>query len=186
MGWNLVNRHPACSVEWFGLHFCYTAWNFGQKRQYTAHRVTKACQGCNRQTSLYISSPFSAVCFLLQEELLVCGWGVSSLTIPQLSSLTDTYQPGAASLCTLRWKGKQLVQQTIELHLITSISCEGDLIKSAADILWPSLVTCLLCCDRLRKTAYVTTLKLKKSKKELSDLLQNRKQIMLSIYTNFE
>lgn len=86
---------------------CWVLWGFTSATQLgilaikVKHAVTKARQGCNRQTSLYVSSPFSAVCFLPQEELLVCGWGVSSFTTPQLSSLTDSYQSDVATLCAL-------------------------------------------------------------------------------------
>lgn len=90
-----------CS-ESFWLHFYYAAWNFGRRGQYP-DSATKACSFVRDVTDKHLcaSPPSSAVCFLRQEEVLVCGWEVSSFTPPQQSSLSDTYQPGAASLLAL-------------------------------------------------------------------------------------
>lgn len=164
------------SRVFFGLTFTRRAWNFGQARQHP-YGVTKVCAFVRDVTDKHLcaSPPSSAVCFLLQEEVLVCGWEVSSFTTPQQCSLSDTYQTRVARLIALDvtpgGKDTQLLRQTIETYLILPISCEADLINSSVCIFQPSRRTCLLCYDQRRRTAYVTIWK-KREREKLKDVLQ--------------
>lgn len=93
--WNLADGCPLlCWV--FLASLLLHSLEFWPKYHYS---ITKTCAFIRdvRDKHLSTSPPTSAVCFLLQEEVLVCGWEVSSFTTPPKSSLTDTHQPDVAS-----------------------------------------------------------------------------------------
>lgn len=70
----MLKRCKCTALGLFWLHFYYTAWNFGQGGQYP-YSVTKACAFVRDVTDKHLctSPPSSAVCFLVQEEVLLCG-----------------------------------------------------------------------------------------------------------------